>query len=265
MEIHFIDTAKFHADGGAMFGAIPKTAWGRKYPSDEHNQCVLVTRSVLIKTDCGKVILIDTGSGNKHPKELYWYRFFDERNLIKELASLNVKPKDVTDVVLSHLHFDHCGYAATDGEPTFPNATYWVSRQQWKEMRSPNPLEEDSFFKEDLMPVWEHDKLSLIDNDTTLCPNINLKLFGGHTNGQIVVYIDSDEDSYVFAGDVIPLAASISPKWISAYDCFPVTSYHEKIKLLDDAANNGRKIIFCHDCNVTTSLVKKTNDFFTRV
>ena len=155
MDIQLIDTGFFHADGGAMFGAVPKTAWSRRYPSDEHNGCILAMRSVLVRDGNGKTVLVDNGAGNKHLKQLGYYNFFDLVDLREELQRRGVACEEVTDVVLTHLHFDHCGYTTQkeeqpDGKPlfkmAFPNATHWVSRAQWENFLHPNALETDSYF-----------------------------------------------------------------------------------------------------------------------
>ena len=255
-----------------MFGAIPKTAWSRRYPSDEQNGCILAMRSVLVRDGNGRIILVDNGAGNKHLKQLSYYKFFDLVDLKDELQSRGVACEDVTDVVLTHLHFDHCGYTTQkevqpDGKhllkTTFPNATHWVSRAQWENFLHPNALEADSYFIENMQAVCDSGKLRLIESDTTLCPGVDLRLFDGHTPGQIAPYITTSERTYVFAGDVIPLAASVSPLWISAYDTCPVVSYNEKIRMLEEATSKKQAIIYCHDAYTRCSTVKKVNDFFT--
>lgn len=270
MDIQIIDTGYFYADGGAMFGAIPKTAWSRRYPSNETNGCVLAMRSVLLSCLPGKVILIDNGAGTKHLRQLGYYNFFDLVDLGDELRKRGVAPEEVTDVVLTHLHFDHCGYSTLKDEatgdlyPAFPNATHWVSCRQWENFLHPNALEKDSYFPENMQVIEERGLLRLIDTDTELCPGVDLRLFDGHTPGQIAPYIRTPERTFVFAGDVIPLAASVSPEWISAYDTFPVTSYQEKVRMLEEAAREGQAIIYCHDAYKRCSGVKKVKDFFVR-
>lgn len=271
MDIQLIDTGFFYADGGAMFGAIPKTAWSRRYPSNGQNGCVLAMRSVLIRDGNGRIILIDNGAGDKHLKQLGYYNFFDLADLGEELQKRGVACEEVTDVILTHLHFDHCGYTTRktllpDHTPSyalsFPNATHWVSRQQWENFLHPNALEKDSYFIENMQAVEENGKLCLIDQETQLCPVVNLRLFDGHTPGQIAPYITTPERTYVFAGDVIPLAASVSPAWISAYDTFPVTSYNEKVRMLEEAVREKQALIYCHDAYTRCSTVKKVNDFY---
>ena len=137
-----------------------------------------------------------------------------------------------------------------------------VSRKQWENFLHPNALEKDSYFIENMQAIADKGLLRLIETDTELCPGIDLRLFDGHTPGQIVPYIRTPEQTFVFAGDVIPLAASVSPEWISAYDTFPVTSYQEKIRLLEEAALERQALIYCHDAYIKCSTVKKVKDFF---
>lgn len=270
MRIETIETGFFYADGGAMFGAIPKTAWQRRYPSDEANGCILAMRSLLIIDDDGKIILIDTGAGNKHLQSLSYYRFFNLADLPETLAGWNIRPEQVTDVILTHLHFDHCGDATRhnangDLTVTFPNARHWVGRSQWENFLTPHALEKDTYFPENMIPVKEAGLLQLITEDTVLSPAIDLRIYDGHTPGQIVPYIHTPERTFVFAGDVIPLAAGISPEWISAYDTYPVTSYNEKIRLLEEAAGKDQTIFFCHDAYTPCATVKKAGKHFKKM
>lgn len=268
MEIDLIDTGCFYADGGAMFGAIPKTAWSRRYPSNEKNGCILTMRSLLISKHPEKIILVDNGAGNKHLDQLSYYNFFNLVDLEEELRKKGITPEQVTDVILTHLHFDHCGYSTRKEEktgelyPSFPNATHWVSRKQWENFLHPNPLEKDSYFMENMQAIADKGLLRLIDTDTKLCPDIELRIFDGHTPGQLVPYITTSEQTFVFAGDVIPLVASVSPEWISAYDTYPVTSYQEKVRMLEEAAREGQVLIYCHDAYTKCSTVKKVNNFY---
>lgn len=270
MHIRTIDTGYFYADGGAMFGAIPKTAWSHCYPSNENNGCVLAMRSLLVQTHDGHIILIDNGAGDKQLKRLSYYQFFNLINLSDKLREEGIQPEEITDVILTHLHFDHCGYTtqrdASTGElhPAFPNATHWVSHRQWENFLHPNALEKDSYFLENMQAVADAHLLHLIDTDTTLTPEIELRLYDGHTPGQIVPYIYTSKQTFVFAGDVIPLAASVSPEWISAYDTYPVTSYNEKIRLLEEAVRKQQALIYCHDAYTTCTTIKRINDYYKR-
>jgi glyoxylase-like metal-dependent hydrolase (beta-lactamase superfamily II) len=264
MKIQLIDTGYFHVDCGIMFGAIPKTAWQYRYPCNEKNQGVLAMRSALVHSADGRIVLIDTGAGDKQLKQLSYYGFFNLTDLAGELSGRDVSPEQITDVVLTHLHFDHCGYITRKDKPTpvFPNATHWISRRQWNNCLDPNPLEKDSYFIENIDAVAKANKIRLVDEDTELCRDIHLRLYDGHTPGQIAPYIKTPERTVVFAGDVIPLAANVSPEWISAYDTFPVTSYHEKIRMLEEAAAEGQALIYCHDAYLSCSTIRKVKGFY---
>lgn len=268
MRIELIESGYFLADGGAMFGAIPKAAWSRRYPSNEANQCMLAMRCVLVTTNNGQVILIDTGAGNKQLKALAYYKFSGITDIEDALQSRGISREMITDVILSHLHFDHCGYTTIiDSEtgkvvPAFPNATCWVGKTQWDNFMHPNQLESGAYFPENMLPIQETGKLKLVSEDMFLCDGIQIRLYDGHTPGQLAVYMENTLNTLVFAGDVIPLAASVSAEWISAYDTFPVTSYLEKIRMLEEAVNEKQVLIYCHDAYVTCSTVKKVNQHY---
>lgn len=262
-KIEIIDTGYFYADGGAMFGAVPKSAWARKYPADASNGCVLAMRSLLLTTADGRRMLIDTGAGEKHLRQLSYYRFFQLKDLREELRRRSVEPEEITDVVLTHLHFDHCGFCTRrEGESwqlVFPNATHWVSEAQWVNFLHPHALERDSFFPEDLEAVEAQGKLKLLPDASCLAPDVRLIQCSGHTPGQLVPIIQTEQETVVFAGDVIPLVASVSPEWISAYDTQPLVSYEEKTKLLERATQEQWRMIYCHDAYTVSSRIKKTD------
>ena len=268
MKILTIDTGYFYADGGAMFGAIPKTSWSRRYPSNAQNGCVLAMRSLLIEAD-GRIILVDNGAGYKHLKALSYYQFFDLQDLHEALRKRGIEPTDVTDMVFTHLHFDHCGYTTLQDPQSgalrlaFPNANHWVSRRQWENFRQPHPLEQGSYFPEDMELVETSGRLRLVEEEEmALTPHVRFRLFDGHTPGQIALYCDLPERTYLFAGDVIPLAAHLSLAWISAYDDAPLRSYEAKERMLAEAVAHKQAIIYCHDAHTCCSTVKRINHFY---
>ena len=269
MKILTIDTGYFYADGGAMFGAIPKTSWSRRYPSNAQNGCVLAMRSLLIEAD-GRIILVDNGAGYKHLKTLSYYQFFDLQDLHEALRKRGIEPTDVTDMVFTHLHFDHCGYTTLQDPQSdtlrlaFPNANHWVSRRQWENFRHPHPLEQGSYFPEDMELVETSGRLRLVEEEMALTPHVRFRLFDGHTPGQIALYCDLPERTYLFAGDVIPLAAHLSLAWISAYDDAPLRSYEAKERMLAEAVAHKQAIIYCHDAHTCCSTVKRINHFYSK-
>lgn len=272
MKLRTIDTGYFYADGGAMFGAIPKSSWSRRYPCNDQNACVLAMRTLLIEEDDGRIILVDNGAGYKHLRTLSYYRFFDLQDLHKALSAMGIKPTDVTDMVFTHLHFDHCGYTTlhTDNDSgplclAFPNANHWVSHKQWENFRHPHPLEQGSYFPEDMLLVESAGRLRLIEEEEMqLTPHVRLRLFDGHTPGQIAVYCEKPERTYLFAGDVIPLAAHLSSAWISAYDNEPLRAYEAKTQMLDVAVKEKQALIYCHDAYTQCTTVKQINQFYAK-
>ena len=265
MKLLKIEAGTFYCDGGAVFGVVPKKVWQKRYPCNDDNFCKMATRCLLIDTGT-KVILLDTGAGTKQPEYLKYYYFENVIDFENELNRMGYSCTDVTDVVHTHLHFDHCGYATKyntnnfDIEPTFPNAVYWLGEAQWKNFRQPNIREGDSFFSENMLPVEKAGQLRLINKDTKICPEVELRLFNGHSEGQIVPYIYASGKTYVYVGDVIPLAASIPVAWISAYDSFPVISMEEKELLLKEAVDKKQILIFEHDVYTECCSVKNVKN-----
>ncbi|MDU1891626.1 MAG: MBL fold metallo-hydrolase [Dysgonomonas sp.] len=263
-KIHIINTGYIMADGGAMFGAIPKRAWARKFPADRDNKCPLAMRCVLAISEDRKV-LIDTGIGEKHLDKISYYQPYDLIDIEQSLNSYNLRNEDITDVILTHLHFDHCGYATRKDKQgkvisSFPNARYWVSRKQWANFQNPNRLEKDSFFIDNIIPIHKEGLLHLVEEDIDIDGNLRLKLFDGHTPGQLVGYLDTTEGMIAFPGDLIPTSAHIALEWISAYDICALTSIMEKERFLNEAVKNDYQIIYCHDPYITKSRIKKLND-----
>ena len=175
--------------------------------------------------------------------------------------------RSITDVILTHLHFDHCGYATFFDEnkkavPTFPNATYWLSDAQWNNYRNPYLYEKDSFFAENIEPVAINNQLQLINEDTELFDGFSLKLYDGHTPGQIAVFIDNKHEKLIYPGDVIPTSAHVSLGWLSAFDNNAALAMEEKKRLLDQIVAEDRRIIFYHDAHVVSAKVERKNDYY---
>ncbi|GHT09947.1 MBL fold metallo-hydrolase [Bacteroidia bacterium] len=252
IQYRILETGFFLADGGAMFGAIPKRAWSRKYPSGEGNCCRLAMNCLLVWNE-NRVVLLDTGVGDKDLGKLSYYRFQDLKDLTGLIRMQGFEPHQVTDVVLSHLHFDHCGgctykNGAGNLQVTFPNARHWVGKSQWENYLNPNGLEIDSFRPQDVMPVMDAGLLHLVEENFELFEGFHLKLFDGHTPGQIVSFIETGKDEILlFSGDVIPTKAHGSPEWISAYDIEPLKSLAAKIKLKELTSGKKANTVFYHD------------------
>lgn len=262
MKLHKIEAGTFQVDGGAIFGVVPKRVWQKRYPCNDDNFCKLAMRCMLIETE-NKLILIDSGTGNKQLEYLKYYGFKDVVNFETELKKLGFDCAQITDVVLTHLHFDHCGgctiYNAdrTNIELTFPNATHWVGKAQWENFLNPNVREGDSYFTENMMAIEKAGKLELVTENKWICPDFEIRLFEGHTVGQLVSYIHTKENTYVYVGDVIPVAATIPISWISAYDTYPITAMTEKKKLLDEAVEKKQILFFEHDAYTECCTIKE--------
>ena len=262
MKLYKIETGTFQVDGGAAFGVVPKRVWQKRYPCNEENFVRLAMRCLLIETG-DKLILIDSGTGDKQLEYLKYYDFVGVISFETELNKLGFSCSEITDVVYTHLHFDHCGGSTrynsdkTSIELTFPNATHWVGETQWKNFLNPNIREGDSYFPENIQPIHEAGKLKMVSENQWLCPDVELRLFNGHTVGQLVSYIHSDEKTYIYVGDVIPIAACLPVAWISAYDTYPITAMEEKKVLLDEAAEKKQILFFEHDAYTECCTVKE--------
>ena len=251
MKIIPVSHGTFKVDGGAMFGPVPKSMWSKKYPADENNLCTLTMRSLIIETD-DKLILIDTGIGNKHDSKYLSYIYPELVPMDEVIGKHGYKAEDFTDIILTHLHYDHAGgatYKDENGEikPYFPNATYWLSLKQWELMQNPNPREKSALFPEDILPVKESGQLKLINGKYDLYPGITLLLSNGHTSGMIVPIIQNGEKVIVFAADLIPTLHNLHLPWVSAYDNMPLVLMEEKRLFLQEAAKSGYIIAFEHD------------------
>lgn len=263
MEIYSVETGNFKVDGGAMFGVVPKSLWSRLYPADNSNLCPCACRSMLIK-DQDRIVLIDTGIGDKlHPDFAKHYHMFGDETLLDSLRSLSVSPKDVTDIVHTHLHFDHCGGTiGKDGEnksyPVFPHAKLHVSKAQWESANQPNLREKPALLNENIQPMVESGKLNLVDENTWLTPRIELRKYNGHTTGLMLVFVHTGNRRVVFAGDLMPAVPYIRLPYISAYDIEPLTAIEEKQALLKEVYEHGDILFFQHDINTEACTLKET-------
>lgn len=264
IKFHIIESGYFMADGGAMFGPIPKMYWERKYPCNEKNLCVMAMRCLFVETE-NRRILIDTGVGNKH--ELKFYQPHNLKDIVEEIKGIGYEPHEITDVVLTHLHFDHCGYATCFDKdkkaiPTFTNATYWLSKAQWENYRSPLLYEKDAFYPENIEPIYNANQLKLINEDVELLKGFSLKLYDGHTPGQIAAFIDTKNEKIVYPGDVVPTSAHVSLGWLSAYDNNAALAMEEKKRLLDKVVEEERTAIFYHDAKTVSAKVVQKNGYY---
>lgn len=252
MKIKIIDAGNFIADGGAMFGVVPKILWQKVYPCDENNFCKVALRSLLIDTG-DRVFLIDNGCGNKLAEKFYINNHVDLKvNLKTNLEKAGYKTEDITDMVLTHLHFDHCGGstymdAQEDVKPTFPNASYYTTPQQWENMMNPNVREGSAMFMQDIVPVQEAGQLVFVDEDMELAPGIGVRIFNGHTPGQLIPWVEIGGRKLFYAADLIPAVPNIRTAWVSAYDGYPITTMSEKVHFLEEIYKYNHLLFFQHD------------------
>ncbi len=252
MNLYSINTGFFKLDGGAMFGVVPKTMWNKLNPSDENNMCSWAMRCLLIE-DNNKLILIDNGIGNKQDDKFFGhYYLHGNDSLEKSLAAHGFHSDDITDVFLTHLHFDHCGGSIKrENEklvPAFKNASYWSNERHWKWATQPNDREKASFLKENILPIQESGQLNFVDlQQSEFFPNIEIMNVYGHTDAMMLPKIQYKEKTIVFMADLLPSAAHIPIPYVMAYDMFPLTTLNEKKSFLTEAVQKDYILFFEHD------------------
>jgi len=253
MKLYAIESGNLKLDGGAMFGIVPKVIWNKLYPSDENNLCNWIMRDLLIDTG-EKRILIDDGIGDKQDEKFFGnYYLNGDYSLEGSLAKYGYSTNDITDVILTHLHFDHCGGTIkwnndhNGYEPVFKNASFHVSRRQWNWATDPNNREKASFLKENILPIKESGRLELIENDGELFPEISVRLFYGHTDGQVIPVINTGKNIIVYMADVLPSTAHIPLPYVMGYDTRPLLTLDEKEAFLNEAVANNYILFFEHD------------------
>ena len=253
MKLYSIETGNLKLDGGAMFGVVPKSLWQKVYPSDENNLCNWAMRCLLV-IDGNRKILIDNGIGDKQNEDfLRHYYLNGDDTLEKSLAKFGYTPDDITDMILTHLHFDHCGGSIkyspdkTNFELAFKNATYWASKQQYEWAINPNRREGASFLKENILPIEQSGHLKLVEKDTEIFPGIKLELFHGHTEGQIIPVIKTNGKTIAFMADLLPSTAHIPMPWVMAYDTKPLLTFKDKERFYKEAIEGDYILFFEHD------------------
>ncbi len=269
-KIDAIDTGIFALDGGAMFGVVPKTLWSKAYhPGDELNRIPLAARVILIQFD-NKKILIDTGNGTKYDQK-FADRFdidLEASDLTAALNKFDVAAEDITDVILTHLHFDHAGGATkiVDGEtiPTFPNAKYYVQKKHLEWAKAPKPKDKASFIEDDFIPVLNSNQLIEVEGETELFPGISVIPVNGHTKAMQLIKIDTGDDILVYMADLCPTAAHIPYPYVMGYDNFPLTTIEEKKMLLPELHKRDAILIFEHDAFCQAARIKEHKSGFVK-
>ncbi len=269
-ELFAVEAGRFMLDGGAMFGVVPKTLWSRQIPSDEKNRIPMAMRNLLIKSkNTGKIYLVDTASGDKFNDKMagIYGLDYDHSSLLGSLSNLGISPEEVTDIIFSHLHFDHCGGTTTydkDGnlKEVFPNALYHVNERHWQTATNPNAREKASFFAENLEPIENSGRLNLVDDNHTFEPGLDTLTVNGHTVGQQLPAVTAVDIKVIFAADLIPTFAHIPLSWIMGYDMYPVQTLAEKEEFLNQAAENGWYLFMEHDASHEVTTVGRENGKF---
>ena len=257
MKLYTINTGYFKLDGGAMFGVVPKSIWNKLNPADENNLCSWALRCLLIE-DEGRLILVDTGIGNKQDAKFFgYYYLFGDDTMDKSLAKHGFTRDDITDVFLTHLHFDHCGGAIQIEDnkmmPAFKNATYWSNEKHWQWATKPNHREKASFIKENIQPIQDSGKLKFIETreDIKFTENITVRFVFGHTDSMMLPQINNYKGkTVVFVADLLPSIAHIPIPYVMAYDMFPLTTLQEKKAFLQEAQQQDYILFFEHDLSV---------------
>jgi len=263
-----LETGRFRLDGGAMFGVVPKVLWNKSNPADERNRIELALRTLLIRDD-KHCIMVDTGIGNDWDEKFEDIYGVDHSKdtLADSLQKNNLMAKDITDVIITHLHFDHVGGATfhdNNGpvKPTFPNAVYYIQKKHYEWAINPSEKDRASFIKDKFVPLYEQHKLKLLDGELELFPGVFIKLSDGHTIAQQTVLVTDGEKSLYHPGDMIPTSRHVPLPFIMGYDNFPLITLEEKQNILDRAVKKNWVIFFEHDPKCAAAFVEKTDKGF---
>ena len=262
MELIPITLEDWKMDAGACFGVIPKSLWSKVYPDQTDNLLHITNRSLLIKQS-DRLILIDTGYGSKQPDKYYQYKYlFNQKGIEVALQENNIECKDITDVLLTHLHDDHVGGASKrvgkEIVDLFPNATYWVSAAQWLWATHPNKRESAAYFSENHTVLENSGRLNKVTKSGEYIPGIEFRIYNGHTEGQIIPMINYNGKKVVYTADFIPSSAHIPLVYIAAVDIKPLEVLEEKEAFLEEASGNGYILFFEHDYYYETCKIEKT-------
>jgi glyoxylase-like metal-dependent hydrolase (beta-lactamase superfamily II) len=269
MKLYPIESGNFKLDGGAMFGVVPKTIWNKTNPADNNNLIDIASRCLLIE-DGNRLILIDTGMGNKQSEKFYgYYSLWGNHSIDKSLAKYGFHRDDITDVFMTHLHFDHCGGSIqwnkdkTGYEPAFKNATFWSNENHWQWATEPNVREKASFLKENIIPMQESGQLRFIQRPESDFLSKSDLGFGilfvdGHTEKQMIPHIQYQDKTIVFCADLLATAGHIPIPYVMGYDTRPLLTMPEKTKFMNMAAENNFYLFLEHDAHNEIITVEKT-------
>ncbi len=264
MKLYSINTGFFKLDGGAMFGVVPKSIWNKINPADENNMCSWALRCLLIE-DGNRLILVDNGMGDKQDAKFFgYYYLFGDDTLDSSLAAHGFTRNDITDVILTHLHFDHCGGSITrEGEklvPAFKNAIFWSNARHWKWATEPNEREKASFLKENILPIHASGQLRFIETHREAFPaDIMIRQAFGHTDAMMLPQLTYKGKTIVYMADLLPSAGHIPLPYVMAYDMFPLTTLTEKKAFLTEAQQNDYVLFFEHDPQIECCTLQMTD------
>ncbi|NND07421.1 MAG: MBL fold metallo-hydrolase [Saprospiraceae bacterium] len=267
MKISVVEAGMFKLDGGAMFGVVPKRIWNRMNPADQDNLCTWTMRSILIEVDDRK-ILVDTGIGFKQGERFRSHFYPHGQELEESLTEQGFASEEITDVFITHFHFDHVGGALCHNRhgriiPTFPNATYWSNERHYNYASDPNPREVSSFLKENFVPLKEQGCLQFIDcqsDDVPWLSGLKVRFVDGHTDAQMLLLIDQGMQKYLYAADLIPSKWHIRLPYIMAYDMQPALTLMEKERVLTECVAEDRLLIFEHDPTTEVGKIAQTDE-----
>lgn len=262
-----LEFGRFKLDGGAMFGVVPRVLWEKYHPTDKRNRIEMALRCLLISFD-DRHVLVDTGFGENRTEK--FRKIFDFRSsdnyLSDSLAEIGLTKDDITDVILTHLHFDHCGGSTTDKTdnpvPAFKNAKYYIQKRQLDHARSRFERDKASYLPEDFEPIINSNRAEIADGYWQLVPGLDTIICDGHTPGMQLVRVQDEGETLIYAADLIPLASQVPLAWIMGYDLFPVTTLDEKRKLLTEAVRSNWTLMFEHDPNFVTGKVVENDKGF---
>lgn len=254
MNLYTVNSGYFKLDGGAMFGVVPKSIWNRSNPADENNMCSWAMRCLLVEMD-NRLILIDNGLGDKQDEKFFGYYYLHgDDTLEKSVNKAGFSFDDITDVFLTHLHFDHCGGSIkytdsnkTKAVPTFKNATYWSNKQHWEWAVHPNSREKASFLKENILPIQESGQLKFIEKEGEFLPGFETRFVFGHTEAMMLPLLTHKDRKILYTADLTPSAGHIPLPYVMGYDVRPLETLKEKERLLTTAAKEDWLLFFEHD------------------
>lgn len=252
MKITPVITEIWQIDAGVAFGVIPKSIWSNFYSVSENNLIPISNRCLIIESN-NRLILIETGFGNKRNEKYYQYKYFVEKTPLKQaISNAGYNAEDFTDVIFTHLHDDHCGGAVNinesgEAEIVCPKANHWVSKKQWDSALNPNKRETAAYFNDNILPIFDKGLIRFVEKEMEIIPDIYVLLRDGHTLGQMLPLINSNGQKWLYSADFIPSIPHIQAVWISSVDIMPILALEEKIEFLNKAIKENINLIFEHD------------------